>query len=119
MPKSYKVRRFQNGKNSQGKPFYNHSLTIPSEIAEQLPEDMRFEIELLEDIPLPDNAPIPEEYRGRTLRGLLFVPVSADRQRLELPSWANEAQELRGMMDGGVEGAKPQRQPRRRPGSKA
>ena len=117
MPKSYKVRRFQNGKNSQGKPFYNHSLTIPSEIAEQLPEDLRFEIELLEDIALPRDAQVPEQYQGRVLRGLLFIPVLPEKPPSELPTWATEARELAGLMESKENGAKPQRKPRKRPGT--
>lgn len=118
MSKAYKIRRFQNGKNGQGEPFYNHSLTIPSEIAESLPEDMRFQIEVLEDLPLPDSSSIPEEYRGRVLRGLLFVPVLPHKEP-QVPKWAKEASELEKMMETGENGAEARRKPRKRPGTRA
>lgn len=117
MSKAYKIRRFQNGKNASGEPFYNHSLTIPSEIAEQLPENMRFQIEILDDLVLPDHPSIPEDYRGRSLRGLLFQPILPDKEPT-LPGWAKEAVELDHMMETGENGAEPRRKPRKRPGSK-
>ena len=117
MSKSYKIRRFQNGKNAQGEPFYNHSLTIPSEIAEHLPEDMRFEIEILDRIALPHDPSIPEQFRGRTLSGLLFMPVEPDKPEQHVPSWAKEARELDEMMERGDNGAQ-RRRPRKRPGTR-
>lgn len=73
MTKTYKIRKFQNGKNRQGEPFMNYSLTIPSVIAEKLPQDMKFECHLTEE-------------------GLLFKPSTDDESSIELPSWA-EVQE--------------------------
>lgn len=116
MKKAYKVRRFQNGRNASGVPFYNYSLTIPTEIAEQMPDDLRFQVELIDGIRLPNNGTIPEHFRGKTLRGLLFVPVMAD-EVVELPEWAREANELADMMDNGADGAQPRRRPRKRPGT--
>ena len=118
MNKAYKIRRFQNGKNAKGEPFYNHSLTIPSDIAEHLPEDMRFEIEILDRIALPDNHSIPAHLRGRTLSGLLFMPVEEEKPETQVPSWAKEARELDGIMERGDNGAM-RRRPRKRPGTRA
>lgn len=48
--RTYKIRRFKNRVSKDGtRTFYNHSLTIPVHIAEQLPLDMTFECELVED----------------------------------------------------------------------
>lgn len=72
MSKTYKIRRFQNGKNKAGKPFVNYSLTIPSHIADALPEDVQFTCELTED-------------------GIVFRPATAERETVALPSWAKGA----------------------------
>jgi hypothetical protein len=68
MARSYKIRRFQNGKSSSGKPFFNYSLTVPTEIALKLPDDQTYECELVE-------------------RGILFVP-SGSNEPVDLPEWA-------------------------------
>lgn len=53
MAKSYKMRKFENGRNKQNKPFINYSLTLPTPLAEKLIEqmgdDIEFEIDLTED----------------------------------------------------------------------
>jgi len=67
--KSYKIRKFQNGRNKDGEPFINYSLTIPSPIAEKLPEDMHFECELTDD-------------------GILFRPAVEEVVDVNLPGWA-------------------------------
>ena len=67
--KSYKIRKFQNGRNKDGDPFINYSLTIPSPIAEKLPEDMHFECELTDD-------------------GILFRPAVEEVVDVNLPGWA-------------------------------
>src|SRR5690349_24950543 len=67
--KTYKIRKFQNGKNKQGVPFINYSLTIPSAVAEALPEDMQFACELTED-------------------GILFKPTASESEAVSLPTWA-------------------------------
>jgi hypothetical protein len=67
--RTYKIRKFANGKNRRGFPFINYSLTIPSQIAEQLPENMQFSCELTKD-------------------GLLFRPVSPEQEAVVLPEWA-------------------------------
>jgi hypothetical protein len=66
--KTYKIRRFQNGKNSRDEPFFNYSLTIPTEIAKQLPPDQQYECSV-------------------TDAGILFTPVDSDSP-LPLPAWA-------------------------------
>lgn len=67
--RTYKIRKFANGKNRRGFPFINYSLTIPAPIAEKLPEDMQFSCELTDE-------------------GLLFKPVSPDQETVVLPEWA-------------------------------
>lgn len=74
MNRPYKIRKFQNGKNSQNKPFINYSLTIPSSIAEQLPEGMTFTCELNND-------------------GILFRPANPDAEAVALPDWAKNGAE--------------------------
>lgn len=69
MAKTYKIRRFQNGKNKAGDPFLNYSLTIPSHIAEALPDEMQFACELTED-------------------GIVFRPATPEDAQVQLPSWA-------------------------------
>jgi hypothetical protein len=69
--KSYKIRKFQNGRNRQGDPFINFSLTIPSEIAESLPAGMKFSCELVDE-------------------GILFRPVESQVDSVELPDWATK-----------------------------
>jgi len=67
--REYKVRQFVNGKRSDGSPFRNYSLTIPTQIAEKLPEDIRFTCELNDD-------------------GILFKPVNGNLEKsISLPSW--------------------------------
>lgn len=73
MGRLYKVRRFQNGRNAKGEPFMNYSLTIPTAIAEALPDEMRFSCELTED-------------------GLLFRPGTGQETSVELPEWAKNGQ---------------------------
>lgn len=116
MAKHYKIRRFQNGKNSNGEPFYNHSLTIPSEIAEHLPPDMRFEIEILDRVEIPADKSVPPHLRGRTLSGLLFMPIEPEKPESHVPSWAREAIELEQAMERGENGSM-RRRPRKRPGT--
>lgn len=67
--KTYKIRRFINGKNSKGEPFVNYSLTIPSPIALRLPRSMQFACELTDE-------------------GILFRPMSPEEEALALPEWA-------------------------------
>ena len=85
--RTYKIRSFSNGKNRQGHPFVNYSLTIPSHIAEKLPREMQFYCEL-------------------TPEGLLFRPVPPDQEQVVLPSWA--------VAENGAE-AKPKRPARKKP----
>jgi hypothetical protein len=94
MARTYKIRRFQNGKNSRDEPFFNYSLTIPTTIAEKLPEDVQYEC-VLDD------------------KGIHFLPVDAQRE-IELPSWARAKQNGKGKPD---EKPKPKRS-RPRPGAK-
>jgi hypothetical protein len=111
--KSYKIRRFANGKNAQGDTLYNHSITLPPALVHQLPEDIRYEVELLEDIPLPNDPSIPKQYRGRTIRGILLSPALPD-PKPELPEWARTEKDGNGIPGN----ERPARQAvRRRPGS--
>lgn len=108
MARTYKMRRFQNGKNSRDEPFYNYSLTVPTSLAEQLPKDMTYACELLPEFTLPDDEAVPEQLRGRTLKGILFEPQSERPKPVELPDWARKSE---------GEQQKPRRA-RRRPGTK-
>lgn len=68
--KTYKVRTFKNGQRKSGEPFLNYSLTIPTNIARELPDDMKFYCELTED-------------------GILFRPVDEESDSSKnLPAWA-------------------------------
>lgn len=68
--KTYKIRKFENGKRKSGEPFMNYSLTIPTAIARELPENMKFYCQLTED-------------------GILFSPVTEDHEgSSDLPTWA-------------------------------
>jgi hypothetical protein len=68
--KTYKIRTFRNGKRKSGEPFLNYSLTIPTNIARELPEDMRFYCDLTDE-------------------GILFRPVAEDEiDGANLPAWA-------------------------------
>jgi hypothetical protein len=69
--KAHKIRKFQNGRNKDGNPFINYSLTIPTPIAEKLPADMQFECELTDE-------------------GILFRPRSEEDVNVNLPDWAKE-----------------------------
>jgi hypothetical protein len=65
--KTYKIRKFKNGQSQSGDDFVNFSLTVPSDIARQLPENLKFSCKL-------------------TKEGILFSPVEAGKE--ELPEWA-------------------------------
>jgi hypothetical protein len=68
--KTYKIRKFQNGKRKNGDPFLNYSLTIPTMIARELPDDMKFYCQLTDE-------------------GILFRPVDAGSgDSVDLPAWA-------------------------------
>lgn len=71
MARSYKIRRFQNGKNGDGDPFWNYSITIPTNIATKLPPDMQYACEVTE-------------------QGILFTPAEAAEAPVELPAWAQK-----------------------------
>jgi hypothetical protein len=70
MLKTYKIRSFKNGQNKDGKPFMNYSITVPAKIAEVLPDDVQFSVELTED-------------------GLLFRRAEVSSDDVTVPSWAN------------------------------
>ena len=68
--KTYKIRTFRNGKRKSGEPFLNYSLTIPTNIARELPNDMKFYCDLTEE-------------------GILFRPVDeSEIEGANLPDWA-------------------------------
>jgi hypothetical protein len=71
MARSYKIRKFQNGRNSKGDAFWNYSLTIPTDIATKLPMDRQYTCEL-------------------TKEGILFKPVETEAPPVELPAWAQK-----------------------------
>jgi hypothetical protein len=72
MARTYKIRKFQNGRNQKGEPYINYSLTVPTEIAERLPEDIQYACSMDE-------------------KGLHFVPVESTTKPVETPSWAKRA----------------------------
>lgn len=72
----YKIRRFTNGRNKEGEPFINYSLTVPSKIAESLADDMRFECVVL------------DTENGDPFDGILFKPSAGTTQETALPKWA-------------------------------
>lgn len=67
--KTYKIRKFQNGKDKNNKPFINYSLTIPSHIAEKLPESATYACEV-------------------TNEGILFRPATQSEEQVTIPEWA-------------------------------
>jgi len=67
--RTYKIRRFENGQNKNGEPFKNYSITIPGAIAERLPEDMLFTVEVTDD-------------------GILLKPYTGEEEAVEMPAWA-------------------------------
>ena len=69
MARTYKVRKFQNGRSKDGTAYMNYSLTIPTEIAERLPPDIQYACTLDED-------------------GIHFTPVESTTRPVETPSWA-------------------------------
>jgi len=88
--KSYKLRRFQNGTKTNGEKFFNFSITIPTETAQQLLDanQVHYTFEVLPEIKLPKEG-MPEGWAGRTIKGLLFEPVSHEpAPPPELPAWA-------------------------------
>lgn len=89
--KTYKIRQFANGKNKAGQPFINYSLTIPSHVAEALPDDMTYACELTDE-------------------GILFKPAQSEAEQVVLPDWAKRQKAGNGNGSGA---AKPR--PRRKP----
>jgi hypothetical protein len=69
MSHGYKIRSFTTGKSKGGSEYKAFSLTVPSDIATALPENMTF---------------IPR----MTDEGLLYVPSTKPEGALELPEWA-------------------------------
>ena len=66
----YKIRKFENGRSKKsGEAFVNYSLTVPSHIARELPEDVQFTVELSED-------------------GILFRPATEEQLATQMPAWA-------------------------------
>lgn len=103
--RTYKIRSFSNGKNRQGEPFVNYSLTIPSQIAEKLPKEMQFYCELVPD-------------------GLLFRPVPPEQEQIVLPPWAvtengSEAESTKPKRPARKKPTKPAAKPRSKPTSRS
>jgi hypothetical protein len=69
MARTYKIRKFNNGKNKKGEFFVNYSLTLPTPLAEKLEadfgEDLAFEIKLTKDgilyIPTQVEESVPDD----------------------------------------------------------
>lgn len=77
--RGYKIRYYVSGKGKDGVEYRNYSLTVPSDIAENIPNEMQF---------------IPR----MTKEGLLFEPV--DKRAIELPDWAKDEQSENGSHEG-------------------
>lgn len=75
MSRTYKLRKFVNGKNKAGEEFINWSLTVPQNIADaicsQMGEDVLFRVELTDE-------------------GILFTPADPADEPVELPAWADK-----------------------------
>jgi hypothetical protein len=69
--RGYKIRQYVNSRAKNGTEHKNYSLTVPGEIAEALPPDLKF---------------VPR----MTDEGLLFIPLNQANQQIELPNWAKE-----------------------------
>lgn len=65
----YKIRQFINGRNRDGEPFLNYSLTVPASIVDQVPDGMQFSVSMTED-------------------GILYRPEEVEAEPQEVPSWA-------------------------------
>jgi hypothetical protein len=91
MARTYKIRKFQNGRSKSGEAYMNYSLTIPTEIAERLPPDIQYACTMDES-------------------GIHFTPVEGTTRPVETPSWA--------LPRNGKAPAKPKRpsKPRAKPG---
>jgi hypothetical protein len=69
MARTYKIRKFNNGKNKKGEFFVNYSLTLPTPLAEKLEadfgEDLAFEIKHTKDgilyIPTQVEESVPDD----------------------------------------------------------
>ena len=72
MAKTYKIRKFKSGERKDGSAFWNFALTVPTDIAEKLSDNMKFTCELTDD-------------------GLLFKP--ANNEEVELPDWVSNGSE--------------------------
>lgn len=71
----YKIRSYSNGQSKKtGTQYTNYSITVPSPIAEALPDGITFGVTM-------------------TKEGLLYKPVKeSDPPQVELPDWAKETE---------------------------
>lgn len=72
--KSYKIRKFQNGRSTDGRAFVNYAITVPTEIATTLPLDIKYICEVDDE-------------------GIHFRPTTLVDKPRELPEWAQKAAE--------------------------
>jgi hypothetical protein len=72
--RGYKVRSYVNGSTKKGKEYRNYMITVPTDIAEALPDNLTF---------------IPK----MTDEGLLYAPVTQSNSAIELPAWARSDEE--------------------------
>lgn len=87
--RTYKIRKFTNSRSKSGEAYINYSLTIPSAIAEKLPENIQFSCEL-------------------TNEGILFKPAQPESEQVVLPDWA-------ATKNGGGKPSSAKPKPRKRP----
>lgn len=73
--RGYKIRTYVNGKaKDSGNEWKNYSITVPSEIAEQIPDDLKF---------VPRMCSKKED----GVDGLLYEPFSEVQERPKKPDW--------------------------------
>jgi len=77
MARVYKIRSFQNGKNSKGKPFINFSLTLPTPLAEKLIKDLGGHIKVSRNGKVDVTTDFGFEIE-LTKDGILYKPVAAE-----------------------------------------
>lgn len=73
--RGYKIRSYVNGKAKSGNEFVNYSITVPSEIAQQIPDVLKF---------VPRMCSKEED----GVDGLLYEPIEEIKERTNPPAWA-------------------------------
>ena len=69
MSHAYKIRKFVSNRSKAGTEYMNYSLTVPNDVAEALPDGMKFVLTITDD-------------------GLLYIPQAHAAEQMKLPNWA-------------------------------